>query len=274
MAGDDYLKAGRISSLGLKAVFPFMDELDMKASVLEVCVEDFEGAWVASQGGADRIELCEQLALGGVSPSEALLRRVRSQVEQPVVALIRCRGGCFQYDATEQSTMLEQAQRAIELGADGIAVGACRDDQSLDWMFLERMANLAGGHPTKTLVLHRVFDQVPNPLESVPRLVALGFHRILTSGGALHAVESLSQLAHLQAQFGQSIEILPAGGIRRENALGILKATGCWQLHGSFRNLHGTTAIQSPCRLEMKAVRQILMETVSFPPAPLDSKVE
>jgi copper homeostasis protein len=234
----------------------------MNQPILEVCVDRFEGALIASQSGADRIELCEQLEVGGITPSDALLQHVRSHVELPIIALIRSRAGGFEYDASERSTMIAQAIRAIELGADGVAVGACLKDKSLDFEFLARAADaVLNRHPEPCLVLHRVFDSVPHPANAIPELKRLGFHRILTSGGGILAIDHMDQLAALQRQFGESIEILPAGGIDASNARQILEMTGCRQLHGSLRTRGSSEHTILPSPLEIAAVRRILSTT-------------
>jgi copper homeostasis protein len=234
----------------------------MNTPILEVCVDCFDGAWIASQSGADRIELCEQLDVGGITPSETLLQKVRTHIELPIVVLIRSRAGDFQFDRSEQSTMIGQACRAIELGANGIAVGACNQDGSLDFAFLARIADAVCDRSSETsLVVHRVFDSVPSPLVEADKLIALGFDRILTSGGEGNAILHLDRLTELQRQFGTAIEILPAGGVNASNARRIVETTGCWQLHGSLRT-HGTSEdTRLPSPLEIAAVRRILSLT-------------
>jgi len=198
--------------------------------MLEVCVESLEGVRIATASGADRIELSERLDVGGVTPSVDLLRRAVASI--PIMALVRCRPGDFYFDATEQRQMLDEIQIAIDSGCRGVAVGASRPGDELDWDFMESVATR---FCDTELVVHRVFDSVPNSMSAIPRLIDLGYRRILTSGGADRAVDTLDRLREWQHAFGDRIEILPAGGIGSSNAAMILEVTGCKQLHGSFR---------------------------------------
>ena len=234
--------------------------------ILEVCVDSWEGAQIASQAGADRLELCEHLACDGITPSASLLRQVRSHIEIPLVVLIRQREGDFVYSEPEKDSMVESAQRAIDAGAAGLAVGASTPDRHLDWPFLERMAGVVQRAATHVeLVVHRVFDQVPDADKAIPKLAELGFHRILTSGGARRAIDSLDMLCGWQHEFASMIDFLPAGGIDSSNARRILSGSGCHQLHGSCRKGASGAMRHLPDALEIAALRRILSEMRSQP---------
>ena len=226
--------------------------------MLEVCVDSLEGARIAVSAGADRIELCDCLEVGGVSPCPSLIRhsidlqksmRTAHHASQPnskltnAIALIRCRPGNFHFDTFELQQMMSEAQGAIDLGCTGIAVGASIAGDDLHWDFLESIAQRC---TDVELVVHRVFDLVPNPVLAIQRLIELGYRRILTSGGAERAEDSVALLRQWQEAFGERIEILPAGGISRFNASEILNRTGCRQLHGSFRGSGVTSRSHKP----------------------------
>jgi copper homeostasis protein len=116
-----------------------------------------------------------------------------------------------------------------------VAVGACCADGSLDWDFLARVQRVVFQvSEAAELVVHRVFDRVPDPIPSIERLIELRYDRILTSGGALHAVDSLEALREWNLAAANRLEILPAGGIHSLNAQRVLQETHCRQLHGSF----------------------------------------
>ncbi|MCY3006607.1 MAG: copper homeostasis protein CutC [Planctomycetota bacterium] len=203
--------------------------------MLEVCVDRLQAVRKAIDAGAQRIELSENLSVGGVTPSADLIQAVRGEISGALIVLVRCREGDFQYTPVELDQMLDQAQEAIELGADGVAVGACCADGSLDWDFLARVQRVVFGvSEAAELVVHRAFDRVPDPVRSIERLIELRYDRILTSGGALHAVDSLASLREWNLAAGERLEILPAGGIHSQNAERILHETQCRQLHGSF----------------------------------------
>jgi copper homeostasis protein len=214
--------------------------------MLEVCVECLDGVRVAAEAGADRIEFSERLNVGGVTPAVELLReavQICRAAEVTVVALIRCRPGDFLFDDSELGRMLEEIERAIEVGCAGVAVGSSVPGHDLHWAFFE-------------LVVHRVFDTVPDPMRAIPRLIDLGYRRILTSGGAEHAINSLEQLRRWQEAFGDRMEFLPAGGISASNAATILKSTGCKQLHGSLRGVSRIHGKRLPDPAEIFKVKQ------------------
>ncbi len=200
--------------------------------MLEVCVDTIQAAMIAEKGGANRIELCSALELGGVTPSGPLISAVRRWTKLPLIVLIRTRAGDFFYEDLDRDLMVEEAKQALELGADGIAVGGLVASIDLDLTFLRSIVNAL---PKCQLVMHRAFDQVREPLFALESLVELGFTRILTSGGPDMAIDGVDALHRLCECAQGRIEILPAGGIGPANALEILTKSGADQLHGSFR---------------------------------------
>ena len=201
------------------------------ACLLEVCVDDVAGLCAAVEGGADRIELCSSLDLGGLTPSAGLMAEA-ARLSVPVIALIRPRAGGFVYSAAEERAMLRDIELAAELGLAGVAIGALNDGGSLDLALLERLAARAAG---LQLTLHRAFDLVPDPAEALEQAITLGFHRILTSGGAVHATAGAAQLAALVAQSSGRIGILAGSGITSDNVGALLAATGVHEVHASCR---------------------------------------
>jgi len=200
--------------------------------MLEVCVETIQAAKIAAEAGADRIELCSVLEIGGVTPSGPLVSAIRRAIELPLIVLIRSRPGDFVYDEEDCEVMVQEAQTAIELGADGVAVGGLTPSLDLHLSFLRSIASKL---PKCQLVMHRAFDSVCDPLAALECLVELGFTRILTSGGGEFAIDGTDALRRFSDLANGRIEILPAGGISPSNALAILKDSGASQLHGSFR---------------------------------------
>ena len=200
--------------------------------MLEVCVDTIQAAIIAEKGGANRIELCSALDLGGVTPSGPLILAVRRSISLPLIVLIRSRAGDFHYDELDCDLMVEEAKQAVKLGADGIAVGGLVVSMDLDLTFLRSIVNAL---PKCQLVMHRAFDHVREPLVALESLVELGFTRILTSGGPEMAIDGVDALRRLCECAQGRIEILPAGGIGPANALEILTKSGANQLHGSFR---------------------------------------
>ena len=227
--------------------------------MLEVCVDTLRAARIAIDSGAQRIELSENLTVGGLTPSSDLIKALRLECSEALIVLIRCRAGDFQYRSDELELMLDQAASAIRLGADGVALGACTSDHSLDWdFFAQAYCVVKQASEAACLVVHRVFDQVPDPIGSIERLIELGYDRILTSGGADHAIDSLGALRDWQQAAGDRLEILPAGGIHAGNAQRILESTGCHQLHGSFTKTSSGESGPLPNHREIARVREIL----------------
>ncbi|MFT7722896.1 MAG: copper homeostasis protein CutC [Roseateles sp.] len=199
--------------------------------LLEVCVDDVAGLDAAQAGGADRIELCSSLGLGGLTPSAGLMAEAARR-PLPAIALIRPRGGGFVYSAGEERVMLGDIERAADAGLAGVALGALTPDGDLDLAMLGRLARRADG---LQLTLHRAFDLVRDPAAALEAAVALGFHRILTSGGAPAAGAGSARLAALVAQSRGRIVVLAGSGIHADNVRELLRATGVREVHASCR---------------------------------------
>jgi copper homeostasis protein CutC len=204
--------------------------------MLEVCVEDAGALQAAITGGADRVELCSALPLGGLTPSAALIEAA-AQAPVPVHVLLRPRGGDFFYDAAEEELISRDLQRAAATGVAGVVIGASRRNSELDVALLGRLvacAREAGekrGAPL-SLTLHRAFDLCPDPVASLEQAISLGFDRLLTSGGAATAMAGRTVLAALVSQARGRIRILAGGGINPHN-VGAILSTGVDEVHGS-----------------------------------------
>jgi copper homeostasis protein len=224
--------------------------------MLEVCVDTVQAAKIAVLAGAQRIELCERLSVGGVTPSTSLINEVRKAVEVPLIVLIRSRAGNFEFADGEIEQMIYESQHSIQLGADGIAIGGLLPGGSLDNRFMNLIASSL---PKCELVMHRAFDGVRDPIQSIEDLIAIGFRRILTSGGPLRAIDGVNSLKKWNVCACHRIEILPAGGVLASNALEILTGSQCRQLHGSFRMAtDGDQNDMLPDSIGVRATRQIL----------------
>jgi len=200
--------------------------------LLEVCVDDIAGLDAAQQGGADRIELCSSLGCGGLTPSAGLMAEAATR-SLPVIALIRPRSGGFVYSEAEARIMLQDIALAAELGLAGVAIGALTPERQLDRPLLERLIRVANGR--LQLTLHRAFDLVRDPGAALEVAIALGFQRVLTSGGAPSALAGSAQLAALVRQSQGRIRILAGSGIRPDKVAALLAATGVREVHASCR---------------------------------------
>lgn len=200
----------------------------MSKILLECCVASVESAVNAELGGAGRVELCSALELGGVTPSSAVIRLARERIGVPLFVLIRPRGGDFHYSPVEVEVMKTDIAAARDLGADGIVLGILREDGNVD---VERTAELIEAAGGASITFHRAFDSTPDPLAALETLRELGVNRVLTTGGADRAEESLTGLEKLAEAAAGRIGILPGGGINHENCRRIIEQTGAREIH-------------------------------------------
>lgn len=201
---------------------------------LEICCGSYTSAIAAQQAGAHRIELCTGLEEGGLTPSAGLIAaacRLNNIVHH---VLIRPRGGDFLYTEEEQNIILDDINRARELGADGVVVGSLLSDGSIDTHFLSRCVNEAlGMHVT----FHRAFDLCANPEVALEQIIDCGCTHLLTSGQASTAEKGIPILRSLVAQAAGRIAIMPGCGVNADNAAHIIRETGATNIHASARAL-------------------------------------
>jgi copper homeostasis protein len=178
--------------------------------LLEVCVEDIAGIAAAIAGGADRIELCSALTVGGLTPSAGLMAAA-ARAPIPAYAMIRPRAGGFVYSSADELTVMKRdIDAARRVGLPGVVLGASLPDGRLDREMLDALAAHSAGLG-KTL--HRAFDLVPDVEEAVELAISLGFERILTSGCAKTAVEGITVLEQAIAIAAGRISIMPGSGV-------------------------------------------------------------
>ena len=195
---------------------------------LEVCVDSAEGLAEAVAGGADRIELCAALVLGGLTPSAGVIA-LAARCGVPVVAMIRPRAGDFVWSEAEVAMMEAEIASVRAAGLAGVVLGASQPDGRLDGAVLRRLVAVARG---MELVLHRCIDLAPDMGEALEEAVALGFHRILTSGGETTAEAGAARIGALVAQAAGRITVMPGSGVSPGNAAA-LKGLGIAEIHAS-----------------------------------------
>ncbi len=204
--------------------------------ILEICVDDIAGVDAAISGGADRLELCAALALGGLTPMPSLIAAARD-LPIPVHMLVRPREGGFRYTTREATLIAADIATAADAGLAGAVIGASAADHSLDTALLAHLVDharsccAARGRPL-SLTLHRAFDLCPDLPAALETAIALGFDRILTSGGAPKAIDGLTMLETLQRAAAGRIVILAGSGIDADNATRFLDAGLC-EVHAS-----------------------------------------
>ncbi len=215
---------------------------------LEVCCGNVESVKAAVEGGADRIELCRDLELDGLTPNQDTIREAVSLCHPAgllVHVLIRSREGSFVYDDAEVEKMAEEIRMSVGEGVDGVVIGALTPDGDIDinacrkWIDVLRLAD---GNLRCNVTFHRAFDVCNNPLEAMEQIAQLGCNRILTSGQqpiAEKGIPLLKQLVRkakeISAKSGHEFNILCGAGVNTQNASLILKATGATEIHGSLR---------------------------------------
>lgn len=198
-------------------------------TLLEVCVDDAAGLQAAIAGGADRVELCSVLELGGLTPSAGLMQ-LAGATNVPVRAMIRPRAGDFVFDESDVQTMLGDIAAAQQAGLEGVVLGASLADGRLDLPVLERLVTAANG---MKLTLHRAIDLVPDMGEAVEQAVALGFDTILTSGAAPTALEGIATLELAHRVANGRLTIMAGSGVNADTAPTILAQVGLGAVHGS-----------------------------------------
>jgi copper homeostasis protein len=200
--------------------------------LLEVCIASLDDALDATAGGADRLELNSALELGGLTPSAGSLLAITGALDLPVIAMIRPRAGGFRYSPGEFKTMRADVDRALALGAKGIAIGLLDSDGRVD---VGRMREIRSQLGDADLVFHRAFDFVPEPFAALEQLVDLGIDRILTSGQKPSALEGAALLGRLRRQAAGRIGLVAGGGVSVAVVDDLVKRSGCREYHGSFR---------------------------------------
>ena len=197
--------------------------------LLEICCGSIDDAIQAEKGGADRVELCSALFLGGLTPSIGTIQEADERLKIPVMAMVRPRGGGFCYTDAEFATMERDAEAAIEAGAEGVVFGILKEDGRIDQRRTERMRKIIG---KRQAIFHRAFDVTPDPFKALEQLIDLGITRVLTSGQKDSVPEGMELIAELVERAGKRIEILPGGGgLRPYNMNEIVQRTGCRQIH-------------------------------------------
>lgn len=217
----------------------------MSQRMLEICVEDVAGVRAAIKGGANRIELCSALALGGLTPSAGLVEAVLPVARAggiKVHAIVRPRSGDFDYDADALALAVGEARALIASGVDGLVFGATRGDVLDGDALAQWVGAIRADSSTVALTLHRAIDVVADSVAAVDVAVAHGFDRILTSGGAASAPDGAATLARMVARAGDRCRIMAGAGVRPDNAAALLAASGVVELHGSASSAgRGTT---------------------------------
>ena len=200
--------------------------------LFEVCANSVESCIAAQKGGAHRVELCSGILEGGTTPSYGEIITAREQLHIKLHVIIRPRGGDFLYTETEIQIMEKDIRMCRKAGVDGVVLGCLTSDGEIDTITTKRLINAAEG---MSVTFHRAFDQCWDPAQALDQLIALGCHRILTSGQQPTAEQGLPLLKKLVKRAGNRIIILPGSGINEININHIAHETSATEFHFSAR---------------------------------------
>lgn len=202
---------------------------------LEVCANSITSALAAQEGGAVRVELCDNLYAGGTTPSPGQITVARKLLSIKLYVLIRPRGADFLYSDVEFETMIADVQYCIDAGCDGIVTGILNADGTVD---KERNGILAGMAIKAGLgaTFHRAFDMCADYSQALEDIIELGFERILTSGGKSTAVEGAHVIADMVKQADGRISIMAGSGLTEINAADLVLFTGVNEIHGTLQS--------------------------------------
>lgn len=212
--------------------------------LLEICVFNTATAIAAEQAGADRIELCENYANGGTTPSYGYLKTVREKISIPVFPMIRPRGGDYFHSKDEIEIIRKDILLCKELGYDGVVFGLLNQDGTID---KENTARLVEAAYPLDVTFHRAFDRCKNPLEALETIIECGCTRILTSGQHPKVTDGLTLVKQLVEQANDRIIIMPGSGLNSSNVKNIVDTAGVNEVHTSARiRVSSTTQFQNP----------------------------
>ncbi|HEX3166685.1 MAG TPA: copper homeostasis protein CutC [Chitinophagaceae bacterium] len=200
--------------------------------LIEIATSDFLTTKSAVEGGADRIELCANLAEGGTTPSYAHIKKCREAFDIVLFPIIRPRGGDFLYTKDEFEIMKNDIKLCKELGCEGIVIGLLNMDGTIDMTRTSELIELA--YPLE-VTFHRAFDRCKDPFAALEELIEIGCQRILTSGQKPTVSEGVDLIAELNKKADDRIIILPGSGVRKDNIKMLAEKIGCLEFHSSLR---------------------------------------
>lgn len=206
--------------------------------IIEIATSDFTTTQSAVEGGADRIELCANLAEGGTTPSLGTIKQCRNTFSVLLYPIIRPRGGDFLYNDEEFDIMMNDVILCKQLGCDGIVIGLLNKDGSID---IKRTSALINAAYPLGVTFHRAFDRCKDPFEAMEQLIQIGCERILTSGQQPAAPDGMELIAQLNKAADERIIIMPGSGVRKENIKMLAEKTGCTEFHSSLRGKEKST---------------------------------
>lgn len=217
---------------------------------LEIACFNLESALIAQENGADRVELCTEMHIGGITPDLELIKEARKKLNIDLFVMIRPRGGNFVYSEEEFETMKNYIQEIKKLKVNGFVFGILNSDNTINKIQNKELVELAKPFPC---TFHRAFDEVQNPFVALEKLIECGFQTILTSGNAPNVNEGINQLEMLVQKAKNRIHIMPGGSLRSSNLDEIKQKTKGTFFHSSA--IIDATEIANPIEIQkLKAI--------------------
>jgi copper homeostasis protein len=208
--------------------------------LLEISVESVNGAMAAERGGAQRIELCGDLSVGGVTPTGSLIVGTRANVQLPIFAMIRPRAGDFVYSDEDFASMKKSIKFAKQLQADGVVLGILTADSRIDVERTRELVALASPGP---VTFHRAFDECANLRVALEDVIQTGATRLLTSGGKGTAPEAFDLLGELVRMAGERLIVMPGSGLHAGNIREAVAKTGAREFHAGLSSVVADPAV-------------------------------
>lgn len=227
---------------------------------VEVCAYSLFSCLAADRAGAQRVELCASPWEGGTTPSAGLVEQALKATSVEIHAMVRPRGGDFVYDETEKQTMLAEARLLVSQGVHGLVVGALNPDGSLDIEFLKEFRKIAHNID---LTCHRAIDVARHPIQVMEELIAIGFNRILTSGGKNKALDGIENIAEMVAASKGRIQIMAGSGVNPLNCLDFVQV-GVNAVHLSARTTRNSAMEYRRPGISMGGVAEISEFEVAY----------
>jgi copper homeostasis protein len=227
----------------------------------ELCAETLQAALAAEAGGADRIELCTDLACGGVTPGTGLMAATVRSLTIPVHILIRPRSGDFVFSRTEFDQMRQEIEQAKQVGASGVALGVLLADGSVD---VDRSRELVELSRPMDVTFHRAFDETRDLHEALESVIETGADSLLTSGGAADVLSGAECISALRLQARKRIQIIAGGGLRLENLLEIVRRSGVFSLHGSLSRRNGHAPASAGAEPKLAALEADVRQAIAM----------
>lgn len=221
---------------------------------LEIACFNPESALIAQKGGADRVELCDNIKEGGTTPDFEITRRTREQLAIPLYVMIRPRGGNFVYSNEEFQQMKKDIQHFKTLGVDGFVFGILNDNKIIN---VQQNSELVAAAKPLPCTFHRAFDEVQDVFQSLEAVVQCGFSTLLTSGTMPNVIEGISVLQQLVKKANNRITIMPGGGLRSDNIKILQQQTSAGFYHSSAITDGSETASLE----EVKALKAMIMNS-------------